>query len=71
MGGEAGAFWTGGCLVVSPGGTGAIVRQYPGMAFMEDQDDGVSPLGNGGVRLEEKKIPNIPNSITFWQEIKA
>lgn len=34
--------------MVPPGGAGAMVWQYPGMPFMEDQGDSVSPLGNGG-----------------------
>ena len=34
--------------MVFPGGAGAAVWQYPGMPFMEDQGESVSPLGNGG-----------------------
>lgn len=39
VGGKAGGCWAGGCPVFSPGGIGAIVQQYPGMPFVEGQND--------------------------------
>lgn len=45
--------------------------QYPGMPFMEDQDDSMSQLGNGGCNMGREEKLNIPNSIAFWQEIKT
>lgn len=41
------------------------------MLFMQDQDDSVSQLGNGGCNRGREEKLNIPNSIAFGQDIKT
>lgn len=65
LSGQVGACW------FPLGAQGLGGGQYPGMPFMEDQDDSMSQLGNGGCNMGREEKLNIPNSIAFWQEIKT
>lgn len=65
LSGQVGACW------FPLGALGLVGRQYPGMPFMEDRDDSLSQLGNGGCNMGREEKLNILNSIIFWQEIKT